>query len=262
MERWVPIIRDCIQVLFFLVIGAVTILTYLKAKKTILQPIRTEIFKEQLKVFSTLLTMFSGRDELELRNDLGTDKLFLANATWLMDQYARHFFDLEVDENKRPYGREACPITIIPEKYLEHDTLHLMPGESSEKPPKGTPATKAAVWAKYKFDLVKLPKEYTARRREIERIIASPLVPKNLAQLLLEYLVLARKNVEVLRLVLTSCASELPEKYPDLETMKKASMAWINNRYNNKFQALEPKAGEITEFLRNYFEVERIMEVK
>lgn len=259
-KDWVPMIRDCFQILFFAVVATITILTYLAARKTVLQPIRTEIFKEQLKLFSELLTMFTGRGEFELREDFGFDKALRANATRLLDVYATHFFDMKFDENKRPYSRHQCPHTLIPESCLEDASLYLVPDPSERKKETGTPDTKAAMWANFKFDVLSIPKEFTAKEQELERMISSPLIPKQLAQLLKEYVALARRNLTALRPVLTGCATELPEKYPNLDVMKKASVAWINNAYNKKFRELEPKAKEINSFLRGYFKVESIME--
>ena len=56
--QYLPSVREAIQAMFFIVVGTVTVLTYLKAKRTLLQPIRTEIFKEQIKTFAELLGFF------------------------------------------------------------------------------------------------------------------------------------------------------------------------------------------------------------
>src|SRR5688572_24242827 len=54
----VSTIKDIFQILFFCVIVAVTILSYLQAKKTLFTPIKTETFKMQIKAFEEILLFF------------------------------------------------------------------------------------------------------------------------------------------------------------------------------------------------------------
>ncbi len=49
MMQEVAIVKDIVNILFFLTVGTIGILSYLQAKKTIFTPLKTEIFKYQLK---------------------------------------------------------------------------------------------------------------------------------------------------------------------------------------------------------------------
>lgn len=57
-----------VQTAFYAVVATVTILTYMHARRTLFQPVRTEIFKEQLKELSQVLAPFVGKSEADLRN--------------------------------------------------------------------------------------------------------------------------------------------------------------------------------------------------
>lgn len=254
------VIREIIQTGFFIVIGTVAILTYLKAKKTLLQPIRTEIFKEQLKVFSKLLEMFSGKTEVELREEFHMTELFHANTMWLFDKYALHFFDTKMDEEKRPYGRAHCPTVLIPGHLVVKTNTYLRSEKEQNERPRGTSETRAATWMNYEFEVVKLPKSLTDKENELRRIIASPLVPQSLAELLQDFRKVIRKNVDVLRRVLTDCAKEMPEKYPNFEMLQAATTIWVVNRLNAGFEPLEADAKKISDFLRGYFTPDSLME--
>ena len=259
VKDWVSVIRDGFQILFFSVVGCLAILTYLRARKTVLQPIRTEIFKEQQRVFASLLAMFAGHGEMELRKDFGFDQALLANATLMLDTYAKHFFEVEVEQSKRPYAPERCPGRLVSEEDLEDASDYYIREQNDEERFKETPSTKDATWTEYKFNTISIPQEFAKKQQELEQIIASPLLPKQLAQLLRAYLLVAETNLVALRSVLTSCAGELPAKYPSLDDLKKASLAWISNKYNDNFKELAPEALKITEYLRGYFQVEMIM---
>jgi hypothetical protein len=49
MMQEVAIVKDIVNILFFLTVGTIGILSYLQAKKTIFTPLKTEIIKYQLK---------------------------------------------------------------------------------------------------------------------------------------------------------------------------------------------------------------------
>ncbi|MEH1913205.1 hypothetical protein [Nostoc sp.] len=77
-------VKDLFQIIYFITLSLVASFTFLKARKTLLQPLRTEIFKEQLKVFNATLDLFVGKNEFELRQDYGLDILFESNIGYLM----------------------------------------------------------------------------------------------------------------------------------------------------------------------------------
>ena len=94
--------RDLVQIVFFLTVALITVLTYLNARRTLLQPLRTEVFKEQITILSDALRLFVGKGEHDLRNSWGLSEMLDGNAYFLLDEHARIFFGVKVDWNKRP----------------------------------------------------------------------------------------------------------------------------------------------------------------
>ena len=144
--NWLSSCRDIFQVFFFIVIGVVRILTYIKAKKSLLQPIKTEVFKEQIKVFANILEQISGKSEISLRNDFDFDKVFTVNVASMYDHYASLFFDIQFDESKRPYNRNECPTFIVHQDSLEPADDPYSPDNQPSHPKKKTLAREAAVF--------------------------------------------------------------------------------------------------------------------
>jgi hypothetical protein len=257
IKEWIPIVRDIFQILFFTVVGIIAVLTYSKAKRTLLQPIRTEVFKEQLKLFSDILRLFSGKGEYELRKDFAFQKVLFVNISALYDDYEALFFNTEIEEDKRPYNIYECPMNHIVQKNI--DSVELANDHFLNK---SDPRTKTAIWSKYRYGLIRIPKEFLAKEEELRRIMDSPLLPQKVANLLNDYLNLAHANVNHIAELLSECAQEMPQKYLNLDNLRNASFIWIENRYmykTAKFQ-LEDKAKEISKYLREYFITERLME--
>jgi len=82
---------NVLQAVFFVTVAIVAILTYLQAKRTWFQPIRTEVFKEQLRAIDELASHFIGKSETELRDELDFDALISINSCKLIDDYASLF---------------------------------------------------------------------------------------------------------------------------------------------------------------------------
>jgi hypothetical protein len=258
-------IKDVVQTLFFLVVGVVTILTYLKARHTLLQPIRTEVFKEQVRVFSKILRIFSGKEEHELQRHFGLDEVFQVNMAAMFDTYANTFFGLKFERAKRPYSEENCPGGFYSAEAWEPCEGHLKPEKASgltedEK-------TKEEKWANYIHDTIYFPKNYCRAHSELKNIgIESPLLPSKLTHLLQDFLKTIDRSAISIGKFVVECAAEMPEKYPDLEpekypdleTFKRSVPYWMENRYEEKSIKLKPKAKNIVSFIKEYYDPDSI----
>lgn len=261
MPEWLTVCKEISQILFFIVVGAVTILTFRKANKTLLQPIRTEVFKEQIKLFADVLGNFRGKGEVELRNDAGFEDHFVANTVAMYDDFARTFFDFKPKEEERPYARSKCPMSIVSEKYLLLSEEYVREEERlQEETPAPDPRTRAAVWASYEPHEIRISAKMIKFQQSLKNFVESPFIPSPLSQLIKDYNALVDRNAISLGKLLTECAKEMPLKYPSTDTFRKSSLAWIRSKYVDGFEHLKPKADEISEFLRKYLGTESILE--
>lgn len=95
--HWLAHVPPTIQSLFYVVGIALAILTYLQARKTFFQPLRTEVFKLQLRAVEDALHPFVGKDEAELRAYFGLESTMQKNALLMLDSYGRACFGLNID---------------------------------------------------------------------------------------------------------------------------------------------------------------------
>ena len=95
-------LKDFLNALFFLVVGSLAILSYLQARKTLFTPIKTEVFKFQLKVFEELLLFFQNQSESDFIRSFDLEKTVTLNSSLLMDEYVSRFFkkDVKIDSEK------------------------------------------------------------------------------------------------------------------------------------------------------------------
>lgn len=271
---WLLVTKDAINILFWFVniafFGVTAVLgikTYISAKKTILQPIKTEIFKEQVKEFSKILNFFNAKKETKIREDFAIEKLYRANVLALLDEYAKTFFDYEVDIDKRPYNKQDCPSTLVTkagmEKFfslVDDDSKSEVAATRNDERP--DPRVRAALWADYECFMLHIPKEYSEKLEELNFIKSSPLLTKESVKLIENFEKALSENREILMNTLTEVSKELPHRYPSQKALTGATHYWVSNKYNAKVQSLEEPATKIIEYIRNYYKVDEILEVK
>jgi hypothetical protein len=249
-ESVLGIISKILESIYFVTIVVVGILTFISAKRTILQPIKTEIFKIQLGQLTEVLKYFVGKDEIELRKQFDFENLMLANTTHLFDNYAQIVFNLKIDPNKRPYNHKECPSSLVKAKFLEPigDYVDIPPKKEIPKT-ELTKEDRLKIWQKYEIGEFHLTKKYVKTKKLIRRFISSPVLPKKCISLLEEYIAIVDKNVDLMCKVLKKTIKLLPKKYPTLADLKIATMVWVDNKFHDYIQDLEPKSKEIIEFI-------------
>jgi hypothetical protein len=78
-------VKDITQIVFWLTIGLIAILTYNRAKKNLLQPIKTEVFKLQTKRLHELLQSIAWENSVEAWNETGLEECLF--------KYSHSFFE-------------------------------------------------------------------------------------------------------------------------------------------------------------------------
>lgn len=265
-QNIVEIIKNWFNILFFIITGTITILTYIKARKSILQPIKTEIFKQQLEVFSEIMDIFNGKNEMQIRRFFAFDKLEFVNVVKMIDGFAGIFFEFEFDIEKRPYNTNDCKTTAVMKdvahKYLKIDVdpvIELIASTSDEISNKPTYEIKVDIWKEYEYGIISIPNEYIEAVEKIDKIIKSPLLPKECIKYLSEIKKIAEDNITILSEVLREVFQELPEKYTNTNDLLNISLSWIGNRYNDKFISFIDTTDELINYLRDYFKVDELL---
>ena len=78
-------IKDIFWIIFTLIATIIAILTYKRARYTILQPLRSEVIKRQTDLFIEIIEVFS--DESKVLVDLDLDKIVTLNTFKVLEQY-------------------------------------------------------------------------------------------------------------------------------------------------------------------------------
>ncbi|MYV47448.1 hypothetical protein [Streptomyces sp. SID2888] len=244
------------QIAFWSVTSLVAALSYKNAKRTIFQPLRTEIFKKQIEDLSTLLGIFTGKGEGELRADFDMEHLWMANVAKMYDAYLQYAFDTERPEEIREYRHEKCPSSIL---IMRPDApVRLVVSDKKEADLGETSAPKPEEWD-YEHVEIPVPRGYSDHMKELQNILDSPLLPSEIAEKLETYIRVARGNIRQVRDIINKSAPEMPQRYPKLEDMQRAKFHWIRHRLIRASEKLEPSAKDIVQAARSYFDSDNLL---
>ncbi len=234
---WLSAARDITQVVFYCVVTVVTILTFLRARKTLLQPLRTEVFKAQLGIFSELLRLLGGKTDGELKEEFGVTALVAANATYYLHKYAQIVFDEEIDAKTTLYSFERCPQSIfIAEPDGRVDSLiradHATPELLQRLAHERAASDKMVRWAaEAKVREIRLPRKYVEAVDQFQKLMSSPLLPKPVLELCDSFIKAVEQNTFVLQKVLSECCLEMRNKYKTVEELYATGYAWIQIKF-------------------------------
>ncbi|MFZ0943972.1 MAG: hypothetical protein WB930_02610 [Syntrophobacteraceae bacterium] len=263
--EYLEIAKLVFQIAFWSIIATIAILTYRRARSTILQPIRTEVFKAQLGELTHIMALFVGKNELELREAFVFEKLLYANTCSMYDSYAAIFFDVDIDRKKRPYNIQDCPHSRFNKDYAAKHLVVMQGYIRQESPPskvdKTDPRIRAAMWSEFTYGELRIPSEFSEMEERLGLFLETPVLPTRCITLIEEYNKLVSCNLEMIGKILDDAAKEMIAKYPSLEALNQASFDWIRKMYINEFINLKPKAEEIISYVRSYYRVDDVMSV-
>jgi len=256
--KYVELIEKLAQIAFWAVAASVAVVTYRQARRTVLQPIRTEIFKSQLTAMSQIFGLFLGKHELELRAEFDFRALFDANLWKLIDAYASNFFGLEFDAANRPYNSHDCPIREGISPGTQPSTSYTLAEQGRPDTPSDDPRAQLARWNEYKTDYLCINRKFWDAEKNFTVLLENPLLPLELVNLLTKYRRTAAQNRTVLLNILDATAKELPEKYGSREELEQMSPDWVWHRYMQDFNHLKPIADQIVDYIRGYFDPDNL----
>ena len=88
MELSLAAIKDIVTIIFYIIGAIIAILTYLRARATVLQPKRAELVKKQTEIFSNFLS-FINENENSIDHGLDYTNLFSYNVDLILEHVGK-----------------------------------------------------------------------------------------------------------------------------------------------------------------------------
>ena len=250
-------VSQFIQILFWLVAGSIAIMTYRQARRTVFQPLRVEVFKQQLSLLTKISETFVSRDESELRAHFDLEECVDFNASLLIETFLDQEYQLKRKTSLMDEYRERFPIGLVSAESMEQNfELVAPPNGESERQSSGDPVPDID-WEQFKVPMIAVSQAYDAASQDILKLVRDPLVPRQLSELLRKLADVASENLRQIEPALEEAAKQLPISYPNEDLVKEPSLRWVGNIWNDRVLPMRPIADEIGDFIREFIQSEQ-----
>jgi len=247
LETLLRIINLIAGTLVALIGATIVILTYLKAKETILQPMKNEVFKMQLTELSSIMNLFIGKGGVKSFWDIfDFEKIIEWNTFILIDAFLI-LKNSGSEPEERPYNKDNSINYIgefslqIKKPYIFFVIPDYVYPTSLDKFSEIIKQTRKQ-WESYQHISLMLPKEIWNTRENIKRLYSSPVMPLSITNLLIRCDQTLEKNFDLLKQALTKCSKILLKFVDtDISNIPKSELELIPNIVRNEFIKMQHK---------------------
>lgn len=264
INYFVTTIREFFQILFFCVVITVTILSYLQAKKTLFTPIKTEIFKMQIKAFDEIILFFQNKNETDFLDQFDYQNIFNINAQFLNINYIQTFFknDIEIDweivrQIKNNTVGGVATTEYMNKNYEKTDYINIQKINKNEYIIDRELLLQK--WAEYEFGKIEFTKQFQTEKEKLQNLSASPLIPQELKDKINAFDKKTQNNLFVIGRVLTEFSKELPIKFTDPKSLDNFNHLGLWNLFNSEMEHFENDAKEILIYIRQYLKIDELI---
>ena len=251
-------VKDCFNILFFIVVGTVTILSYSQAKKSLFSPIRTETFKLQLQSFEKILLYFQNNSDSDFDKKFDLNNILQLNNLKMLDEYIQIFFGEKGDEKAREKIFGQFVGGIVSQEKMHKLFLHV-PLNNSDFKTADEPLVNKENWLNYECIMVQFTKKYSDELKELRNLSASPLLPQSVRDALKDFEQTVHFNLQLVGEIVEDVAKGLPIESPILNDIKNLNPSGVWNIYNNKKKSMEEKASTVLKTINSYLNVDNLL---
>jgi len=232
-SRFMSATKDFVSIGFYIVVGVLGVLSYRQARKTLFIPMKTEAFKLQLKVLEEILLFFEDVRQKRIDVVFDLERIFYTNGALLLGDYGQHFFKgkIRTDDDKRKAMLADFRYAMVKPHALEHADDLVEPEEPVPAVEDKNPAIVLARWKEYECSSIHYSDLHHEAMQRLDHFVGSPLVPTELKTLVSQFREGVARSLSAIGEVLTEASQEMPEKYPDADSVVKARIDWLWNRY-------------------------------
>lgn len=248
-------VKDFFQILFFITIGSVGVLSYIRAKKTLFTPIKTEVFKLQIEDFRELLSFLRNEKKEDILDVFDFHEMIYLNTLIMVDDYTEKELKSESiisDELKK----KITEMSTI--KMLTQDAIKELSEISFSDNDKKNVESLEKKWSMYKYSAVTLTKKNVEASKQLNHLKSSPLLPEKIKNKLNELEDGLINNKALISDVITEVAQELPRYYNNITELRDFDPSIVWNLFNSRLINLQEISNKVLLDIRDYLKVEEL----
>jgi hypothetical protein len=246
-----------VQIAFFVAVATVTVLTYLRATRTVFLPLRTEVFKAQMAQVQQVVDQFSGKSDSELLEDLDWTAMVAAASEEVFDLYSRYAFGTG---RPKPLSQACVAQAVSPDQLV---LARPIPPTRSDT---GSPEThsddlrlmdvvdgqlvRASTFAQVRYLEAPLTAKYLAHLNELRLLASLVLLPRDVRSELEIYVSMVDATPKTIWTALNEAKNEIPQHYPSPADLDRIYPSWLPSKV--KRPPAELLAADIVKAAKDY----------
>ncbi len=215
---------------------------------------------------------FQNRGENNFTTIFDFDNILKANAIRMIDDYVYEFFrnEIAIYHEKSRKILENFSYGLMTKSYAEksHSEKNLVKPDTISNHEKDNkdykeitnPALKLYKWRKYEYGIIHYTEKYNQEFNKLSHFIASPVLPDKLKELIKDFQNKVLGNLLLVGDLLTEISQEMPEKFPNANSIDDFDFVGLWNRYNKEKINLEDESNKILSYINEYLKIENLIE--
>lgn len=247
-------IKDLVNIIFFIVTGLLAFFSYLNARKTLFSPIKTEVFKLQIKEFEIILDKFRKYDEKIIMKKFDEEKILFINACSIITGFFNYKFKKDIV--MRGFDRNESYGFIISSKnidqYVEEVKLIRSDKDENNEPNKEK-------WEDRDLGILSFTKKFERSHENIIKLSNTPILPEKISHAIKEVVKTEDRNLSIMMEVLSDFSKDLPNLIKQENDIQRIDFKGLYNIYNGKRTRVSPYIDTVKSEIKNYLKVEKII---
>lgn len=249
------IIKDFVTILFYLITGLLAVLSYINARKTLFSPIKTEVFKAQLKEFDLITDKFRNIGSYNICKFFDEEKILYNNSCILIIDYIKIKFGKNI--SLADFSQEDLYGAVVSSDDLKGriQKINLTDTENSNN----TVFKEEDSLGKLSVCEIYITKDFYEQIESIKRLGKSPVLPEKIFEQIKSLINAEYDNLYKMMEVLSDFKNKLPEIINKEEEISNINFMGLWNSYNDKKFDVYRKVETINESIKKYLKVENIV---
>jgi hypothetical protein len=260
---------NVVQSIFLLGTLVLAILTYRQARKTILQPLRTEVFKEQIISFRQDSGEVLTKTQLDLSTELGLIDLVGVNCQAMVDTYARVVLGYQYEWPTRDWEnckRKGTSFNIVELATAQPKVRSLLWGGSTHLPDydaiiQPINGDKFAGWKNYNHPVIFYHDTFVDAQKRLIGLIASPVLPKDCQKGIKAILDYMNRFPEEMRRKIVDLSETLPGRVPTPHDFEWDRFKYVYQEAYREISDLTPAAEHLMNSIRGHLNPDDLQNV-
>ncbi|CAH0138586.1 hypothetical protein [Stenotrophomonas lactitubi] len=245
--------KDLTNIAFFLVGGTIATLTYLQARRTIFSPLKTEIFKSQLKAIEEVVAFFRASPGERVEDLLGLEEILDLNASRMTDAFVLAIHP----EKVRPLDdRYDTAVGMVLKRERADKYLRKVDEDNSDD------TSPVGEWADWELPGVEFTQTYADYRGRLALLASSPYLPEAIRIPLDAFAAACQSAVGKIGDAVEIAARDMEIRYPEPEDVARISYAWVWNIYAELMPQMDDLADDVMRAVNEYLDFDGALNLR